>query len=52
MDTERYQELTERLTAHNAILGGGETISELENLLEEIEGESAWDSHLASSYSF
>ena len=52
MDTERYQELQDRLTAHNAILGGGETLAELQTLLEEIEGEAAWDSHVASFYSF
>ena len=51
-DSERYDELIERLKNHNAILGGFETISELQQLLEEIEGESAWDSYVASFYSY
>lgn len=51
-DPERYDELIKRLKNHNAILGGFETISELQQLLEEIEGESAWDSYVASFYSY
>lgn len=51
IDTERRTELQERLKEHNAILGGGETISELQILLEEIEGEAAYDSHCADFYS-
>ena len=52
MDTERYGELQTRLKEHNAILGGGETLSELQTLLEELEGEKAWESHSAGFYSY
>ena len=51
IDTERHAELQERLKEHNAILGGGETLSELQTLLEEIEGEAAYDSNCADFYS-
>ena len=52
MDTERYAELVYRLTDYNAILGGGETIAELQQMLEEIEGEAAYQSFAADFYSF
>jgi len=52
MDTERYDELQARLQEHNALLGGGETLSELQTLLEEIEGEKAWDCNNAEAYSY
>ena len=51
-DIETYEELRQELINHNAILGGGETISELRQLLEEIEGESAAQDHIASFYSY
>lgn len=52
MDNERYDELSARLKEHNAILGGGETLSELQTLLQEIEGEAAWNSHCQDFHSF
>ena len=52
MDTERYAELVYRLTDYNAILSGGETIAELQKMLEEIEGEAAYESFAAGFYSF
>ena len=52
MNTERYAELVYRLIDHNAILGGGETIAELQQMLEEIEGEAAYESFAAGFYSF
>ena len=51
-DIETYEELRQELINHNAILGGGETISELQQLLEEIESESAAQDHIASFYSY
>jgi len=51
-DIEIYEELREKLVNYNAILGGGETISELRQLLEEIESESAAQDHIASFYSY
>lgn len=38
MNTERYEELKEILTGR-VILGGAETLSELEQILEEFEAE-------------
>ena len=52
MNSERYAELVYRLTDYNAILGGGETIAELQQMLEEIEGEAAYESFAAGFYSF
>jgi len=52
MDIERYSELQARLKDHNAILGGGETLSELQTLLEDLEGEKAWDCNTADAYSY
>lgn len=52
MDTERYDELVERLTELNAIIGGGETLSELQEMLEDIEGELAWEAYTADFYSY
>ena len=51
-DIETYEELREKLVNYNAILGGGETLSELQQLLEEIESELAYQDHIASSYSY
>ena len=51
-DIELHEELRQELISHNAILGGGETLSELQQLLEEIEGESAAQDHIASFYSY
>lgn len=52
MNTELYAELLDRLIEANAILGGGETIAELQQLLEEIEGEAAYEAHCADFYSY
>lgn len=52
MDTERYAELVDRLTEADAIIGGGETLNELQQMLEEIEGEAAWESHCADFYTY
>ena len=52
MNTERYAELIYRLIDHNAILGGGETIAELQAMLEEIEGEQAYESFCSEFYSY
>ena len=51
-DIELYEELRQELVNHNAILGGGETLSELQQLLQEIEEESAAQDHIASFYSY
>lgn len=51
-DIETYEELREKLVNYNAILGGGETLSELQQLLEEIESELAYQDHIASFYSY
>lgn len=52
MDIELYSELADRLTQANAIIGGGETIAELQQMLEEIEGEAAYESFTAGFYSY
>ena len=52
MDTELYAELIDRLTEADAIIGGGETITELQKMLEEIEGEAAYESFTAGFYSY
>ena len=51
-DIELYEQVRQELVNHNAILGGGETLSELQQLLEEIESESAYQDHIASFYSY
>ena len=51
-DIELHEELRQELINHNAILGGGETLSELQQLLEEIEEESAAQDHIAGFYSY
>lgn len=52
MDTELYAELVDRLAEADAILGGAETIAELQQMLEEIEGEAAYESFTAGFYSY
>ena len=52
MDTELYAELVDRLTEADAIIGGGETLDELQEMLEEIEGEAAYESFTAGFYSY
>lgn len=51
-DIELHEELRQELISRNAILGGGETLSELQQLLEEIEEESAAQNHISSFYSY
>lgn len=51
-DIELYEQVRQELVNRNAILGGGETLSELQQLLEEIESESAYQDHIASFYSY
>ena len=52
MITERYAELVYRLKDYNVIIGGGETIAELQAMLEEVEGEAAYESFCSDFYSY
>ena len=51
-DIELYEELRDQLIELNAILSGGETIGELQQMLEEIETEAAFQDFCAEAYSF